>query len=81
MERKTDLESVKRIAKGLLNVSVLETEYSPMIVSHPFTKCGIATILNGDDFAQLDITKSKENFVHTSRAFACFRYNLLRWRR
>ena len=57
MERKTDLESVKRIAKGLLNVSVLETEYSPMIVSHPFAKCGIVVIPYDDDYYQLDITK------------------------
>lgn len=61
MRNKTDLQNVKRFAKGLLNVSVLETEYSPMIVSHPFTKCGIVTMLDGDDFCQADITKSKSS--------------------
>lgn len=61
MKTKTDLESVKKVAIDLLNVPILKTEFSPMIVSHPFTKCGIATILDGNDFEQLDITKSKEN--------------------
>lgn len=57
MKKETDLESVKRIAKGLLNVSVLETEYSPMIVSHPFAKCGIVVVPYDDDYFQLNITK------------------------
>ena len=60
MRNKTDLESVKNIAKSLLRVPILETEYSPMIVSHPFTKCGIVTLLNGEEFCQLDITKSPD---------------------
>ena len=59
--KETDLDSVKRIAKGLLNIDVLETEYSPMIVSHPFTKCGIITLLDGEEFVQLDITRNKES--------------------
>ena len=59
MNKTTDLNSIKRIAKGLLNVSVLETDYSPMIVSHPFTNCGIVTLLENDNFFQLDITKSQ----------------------
>ena len=62
MERKTDLENVKRIAKGLLNIPVLETEYSPMIVSHPFTKCGIIILPYDDDYYQMDITKSQRDF-------------------
>ena len=57
---KTDLQAVKNIAKSLLNVPVLETEYSPMIVSHPFTKCGIVMVLDGDDFVQLNITNSRD---------------------
>ena len=61
MRTETDLESVKKIAINFLNIPILETEYSPIIVSHPFTKCGIATILEGNEFFQLDITKSKEN--------------------
>lgn len=62
MNLETDLESVKRIAKGLLNVSILETDYSPMIVSHPFTKSGIICMLDEHNFVQLDITKSQKAF-------------------
>ena len=62
MRQETDLNAIKAIAKGLLNISILETEYSPIIVSHPFTKCGIVTMLDGNDFSQLDITKNKDNF-------------------
>lgn len=57
MERKTDFESVKNIAKGLLGVPVLETEYSPMIVSHPFTKSGLIVVPYDDDYYQLNITR------------------------
>lgn len=63
MRNETDLQNVKRIAKGLLNVSILETNYSPMIVSHPFTKCGIVTMLDGDEFFQADITKSEDSLA------------------
>ena len=62
MENLTDLQNIKRIAKGLLNIPILETDYSPMIVSHPFTKCGIVTLLDGDNFFQTDITKSEDSF-------------------
>lgn len=61
MRNETDLESVKTIAKSLLRVPILETEYSPIIVSHPFTKCGIVTMLDGEEFSQLDITKSQDS--------------------
>ena len=60
MNNETDLHTIKQIAKGLLKISILETEYSPMIVSHPFTKCGLVTILDGNEFVQLDIIKSSE---------------------
>ena len=63
MLKQTDLESVKLTAKALLRIPILETEYSPIIVSHPFTKCGIVTILDGEDFSQLDITKSSESLA------------------
>lgn len=62
MNKTTNLETIKTVAKSLLRVPVLKTEYSPMIVSHPFTKCGIVTVLNGNDFFQLDITQNEESF-------------------
>ena len=37
MKRETDMEQVRLTAKMLLMTDVHETEYSPMIVQHPFT--------------------------------------------
>ena len=58
---KTNLQMVKQLAKGMLNIPILKTEYSPMIVSLPFTNCGIVNLIEGEDFIQLDITKSKKS--------------------
>ena len=60
-EKQTDLQTIKTLAKGLLDIAVLETEYSPMIVSHPFTKSGLIIIPYDDDYFQLDITKNKQD--------------------
>ncbi len=62
MERKTDLENVKNVAKWLLNIPVIETPLSPMIVSHPFTKSGIISFPTENGFMSLDITASEEAF-------------------
>ena len=42
--RNTDLEQVKLVAHALLEVEIQPTEFSPMIVSHPFTNTGIAAL-------------------------------------
>ena len=62
MNRETDLFKIKTIANELLNVPILETEYSPIIVSHPFTNCGIATLPDNNNFLQVDITQTPKNF-------------------
>lgn len=60
---KTNLNEVKEIAKNLLMMNIMETEFSPMIVSHPFTNCGIVFCQEGEDFAQFDITKNRKNLI------------------
>lgn len=56
---KTDLREVKVVARWLLFTDVHTTEYSPVIVHHPFASSGL-TILHGtNEF--LDITASKES--------------------
>ena len=57
MNKKTDMQKIKEISKGLLRINILETDFSPMIVSHPFTKSGIVMLKDGDDFVHADITK------------------------
>jgi hypothetical protein len=42
MLRETNLDGVKSIARMLLMTPVHKTPYSPAVVQHPFTSCGIA---------------------------------------
>ena len=46
MRKETDLEEVKRIASLFLWLPPHETEFSPVIVKHPFTDCGIVIFHN-----------------------------------
>lgn len=57
----TDLDGLKRVAKMLLHTDVGLTDYSPVIVQHPFTSCGIVAgeILGAEGL--VDITESSEN--------------------
>ncbi|MBE6971758.1 MAG: hypothetical protein E7446_06525 [Ruminococcaceae bacterium] len=48
MRRETDLEQLKRLAKTFLYFDIQLTDFSPLIVKHPFTTSGI-TGLRGDD--------------------------------
>ena len=41
MRRETDLAAVKSLARALLMLEPEETEFSPMVVKHPFTDSGI----------------------------------------
>jgi len=46
MRKETNLEEVKRIASLFLWLSPHETEFSPVIVKHPFTDCGMVVLRN-----------------------------------
>lgn len=59
MKKQTDLNNIKAIAKRLLFTEVHLTDYSPMIVQHPFTNTGIVMIRGTNQF--LDITANTEN--------------------
>ena len=63
MDKNTQLDKIKQRAKALLDVGIITTDYSPMIVSHPFTKSGIVLIPDEEDFAQLNIVDNKTAFV------------------
>ncbi len=58
---KTDLSQVKAVAHWLLNIEVHKTEYSPMIVQHPFASSGV-TMLPGIKRI-VDITASTEDLT------------------
>ena len=61
MREKTDLEKVKSIARMLLLTPVHKTQYSPVVVQHPFTSSGIATAKKDGVLQIIDITESEEN--------------------
>ncbi len=59
MRETTDMTKVKSIARMLLWTDVHKTEYSPMVVQHPFASSGFM-LFPGDEFP-IDITKNAEN--------------------
>ena len=61
MKEKTDLDGVKFVAKQLVMIDIHLTEYSPIVVQHPFTSSGIAATPSKDGLRLLDITKSEED--------------------
>ncbi len=44
MRNKSDLDGVKSVARMLLMAVVTKTDFSPMVVQHPFTNTGIVGI-------------------------------------
>lgn len=54
--RNTDLEQVKLVAHALLDVEIQPTEFSSMIVSHPFTNTGVVFFPDEQgNFTQADL--------------------------
>lgn len=53
MRKETDLRQVKATARALLMVDIGKTEFSPMVVKHPFTDSGIAAIRKPDGGLQM----------------------------
>ena len=48
MKKTTDLAAIKQLAHAFLMMEPEETEFSPMIVKHPFTDSGIVGIRKAD---------------------------------
>ena len=44
MKKKTDLQAVKALARAFLYFEPEETDYSPLVIKHPFTDSGIVGI-------------------------------------
>ena len=61
MRKETNLEGVKSIAKQLVMVDLCLTEYSPVVVQHPFTSSGMVAAPSEDGIRLLDITKSDKD--------------------
>ncbi len=63
MRNKSDLAGVQSVAKMLLMTTVTKTDYSPMVVQHPFTNTGIIGIPSesGDPLEIVDITADRKD--------------------
>ncbi len=48
MLEKTDLDAVKKVAKMFVDFDIQETQFSPVVVKHPFTESGV-TMVRGED--------------------------------
>ncbi len=59
MKKKTDLPKMKATARALLLTNINETEFAPVIFSHPFTDSGFVTVPNTDgDIGLLNIIEN-----------------------
>ena len=72
MKKETDLAGVKSVAKMLLMTDVHETEFSPVVVQHPFTSSGIVVLpeKGGGNFMPLDITRDADSLQRWRNAVA-----------
>lgn len=61
MREQTNLNGVKSVAKALLMLDIHLTDYSPVIVQHPFTSSGMVAAPTENGLAMLDITQGDEN--------------------
>jgi len=60
MRNETDLNRVKRVAKELVMIEPHLTEFSPVVVQHPFTSNGIVTLYDQGKLTIVDITKGEK---------------------
>ena len=59
MLKETNLDGVKSVARMLLMTPVHKTPYSPAVVQHPFTSCGIAVARKDGWVQTIDITANE----------------------
>ena len=53
MRKQTDLSDLKQTAHALLYTEIYATEFSSIIVTHPFTDSGITTLSDGNGGMEL----------------------------
>ena len=61
MRKETNMVGVRSVAKALLMLDIHLTDYSPVIVQHPFTASGIVAVPTENGLTMLDITQGDEN--------------------
>lgn len=61
MRKETNMAGVRSVAKALLMLDIHLTDFSPVIVQHPFTASGMVAAPTENGLAMLDITQGNEN--------------------
>lgn len=59
--RKTNMSEVRRIAKAFLMIDPVKTQFSPLVVIHPFTNTGVVPLRKGKEIELVDISDNKAN--------------------
>jgi len=68
--KKTDMDSVKELARALLWIDPELTKFSPMVIRHPFTGVGIVGVVEDGKVQMLDITKDEASLNTWRKAMA-----------
>lgn len=55
MKKQTDLAALKQLARVFLMMDPEPTEFSPMVVKHPFTDSGMTAVKDGSGYRVVDI--------------------------
>lgn len=61
MSKTTQLGRVKAVAAALLLTKLNDTEFSPMIVQHPFTSSGVVAVERNGEMIMLSISQSEDD--------------------
>lgn len=61
MMKQTNLNQIKHQARVFLSLDPQLTEFSPVVVKHPFTDSGFVMVNSGDGYRPVDITKDSES--------------------
>ena len=63
MRKITDLEKIKRIALGFLFLEIGQTEFSPLIVTHPFTNVGVTWVKTNHEYRELNLLENGDELA------------------
>lgn len=66
--KNTNIDMIQKIALDFLNLEIHETEYSPLIVSHPFWNTALVTHKSGKEYQYVNILENKDVFEELKAA-------------
>ena len=61
MTKETNLNKIKEVARALLQTDIHMTEFSPMVVQHPFTNSGMVAVKTDGEIHIANITENESD--------------------